>query len=247
MSSTAEKRRALAQFAAERDGRMGRMLRRTLVIVGLLALIAPVILWAGGFFSVPAAVAEVRRLVDEQVEEYARVARGEVPFASAPSSAAVFERFRELPREQREQAGRELGRLWQAHEHAELRSYFLLPPQARQAELDRRIKAEEERRRQWDEARARREQERARGDQQATTAGGRDGDGRSAGPAPAVRTTGGGGPPRVASDEARLQGMKRRLDRTTPEERALRAEYRRAMEARREQLGLPIGGSRRGG
>jgi hypothetical protein len=34
------------------------------------------------------------------------------------------------------------------------------------------------------------------------------------------------------------------IDRTTPEQRARYVEYRRAMEKRREQLGMPSGGPR---
>jgi hypothetical protein len=35
--------------------------------------------------------------------------------------------------------------------------------------------------------------------------------------------------------------MKRRLDNSSPDERALRTEYRRAMNERREQLGMEPG------
>lgn len=255
----AEKRRALADLAADRSrqGRGGRILKRALVMLVLLLLGSPIVLWACGFFTTPAAVAEVRRLVDEQVTEYERVTRGEVPFASAPNPGPLFEKMRGVPRQYREQAGREMGRVWQARERAEMGSYFALPSDQRLAELDRRIKAEEDRRRQWQEERERREQARAAGNQQAASDGDRGRDGRGQGGAP-LGAPGGGqggqpggrgpaaGPRGSTSEEARNQRLKQRLDRTTPEERAQQAEYRRAMEARRAQLGLPSGG-RRGG
>lgn len=237
MASMAEKRRALAALAAERGGgRAGRFGRRALATLVLLLLVSLPCLWAAGFFATPRAVAEVRQLVDSQVAEYDRVARGEVPYASAPSASPVWERMRELSPAHREQVGPELGRLWEAHERAEMGSYFALPPEQRQAELDRRLKAEADRRAKWQAEREKREQERAA----------RTGDGGgAAGRGPAAA---GAAAPRGGTEESRLQRSKARLDRTTPETRAQQAEYRRALEARRNQLGLPTGGGgRRGG
>ena len=53
----------------------------------------------------------------------------------------------------------------------------------------------------------------------------------------------GGGPP-GGTDEARNAWRKRIIDSTTPEQRARYSEYRRAMDVRRSQLGLPAGGPR---
>lgn len=239
MGSTAEKRRALAELAADRnrEGRAGRIAKRSLAALLLLLLIALPVLWARGFFSTPPAVAEVRQLVEQQVAEYDRVARGEVSFASAPSVGDVFGRMRDVPEPYREQAQREMGRLWEARERAETGSYFNLSAKERQAELDRRIKAEEERRQRWQAERGQRGQDQAGGDRRP---GGQNVAGRGDGQR-------GGGPRGGMSDEARMAWGKRRLDSTTPEERARRAEYRRAMEARRTQLGLPTDGGRRRG
>lgn len=242
MATMAEKRGALAALAAERDreGRAGRIVRRSVAAIALLGLTMLPVLWALGWFSTPEAVAEVRRLVDAQVAEYDRVARGEVPFALAPSPGAVLEKMRGMPREYREQVGREMGRLWEARERAEMDSYFALPAGQREAELDRRIKAEEERRQRWQAERDQRDRERAANGRQATAG-----------------SAGAGGPPgggssnaatrRGSTPEAIAQRMKQRLDRTSPDERAQRAEYRRAMEERRARMGQPSGGPRRSG
>jgi hypothetical protein len=208
----------------------------------LLLLIGVPTLWACGFFSSPQAVAEVKQLVDQHVAEYDRVARGEVAFASVPSFAPMMEKMRDVPRDYRDQVGQQMGRLWEARERAELASYFQLPPAQRQAELDRRIKADEARRQAWQAAREKRDQSRAAPSQQATSPGPSGGRGQGGG-APG---NGGGQPGGTRTEDARNARSKGRLDRTTPERRAQQAEYRRAMDARRKELGLPSGG-RRGG
>lgn len=252
MASTADKRRAVAALAAERNkqGAVGRFAKRAGGALALLALTAMPVLWLLGFFSSPKAVAEIEQAVDQQVAEYDRVARGEVPFASAPSARPMFDKMREVPPQYREQVGQQMGRLWEARERAETASYFALSPEKRQAELDRRIKADEERRKQWQAEREKRDQERAAGGQQSGGFAGRGGPGggppgggpgRGQGGGP-----GGGGPGgnRRGSEEARNDRSKRRLDQSTPEQRAQQSEYRRAMEERRTQLGLPSGGRR---
>lgn len=252
MASTADKRRAAAALAAERhrEGAGGRLLKRTALALLALALIAAPVLWAFGFFSTPKAVAEVKQFVDQQVAEYERVARGEVPYGSAPSTGAFFEKLRDVPREYRDQLGQQMGRLWEARERAEMASYFALPADKRQAELDRRIKADEDRRKAWQAEREKRDQQRAAGSQQANTGGGRGGPGGPGGAAGGPGGGGaGGGPPGGGrrgggTEESRNERSKRRIDSSTPEQRAQQAEYRRAIEERRKQLGLPTGGRR---
>ena len=230
MMSQADRRRLVAALAKERDERSagGRMARRAAAI-GLILLCLMALGWGLRFFSQPRAVADVEKLVDQQVAEYARVAQGEVPFASAPSFGAVREKLRDVPREYRAQVGEQMGRLFEARERAEMASYFQLPPAQRQAELDRRIKAEEARRQAREAERAERGRPQAAGGTQA----GNGGPGGQQGPG------GGGGPVSVSrTEEGRNERIKRRIDQTTPEERSMRAEYRRAMDARRRQLGL---------
>ncbi len=234
MSQTSDKRRALAAFVAERnrEGRAGRRLKRILATAVILLLIALPALWAGGFFATPRVIADIRALVDDQVADYDRIARGEAPYAAAPDLDAIFARMRQVPDALRDQAGREIGRLWAAREKAELASFFALPPQARQVELDRRITAEQERR-----ERSRAEWEKRQRDR---TSASRVAPGaqRSAAGAPGGARVG---------EEARQARGKRRIDRTSPEERAWRDEYRRVLDARRAQLYPGSSGGRRGG
>jgi hypothetical protein len=74
----------------------------------------------------------------------------------------------------------------------------------------------------------------------AVTGGGRDGNGGREGSGErGDRSAPGGGsnPPRT--DESRSNWRKRIIDRTTPEQRARYVEYRRAVEQRRGERGLP--------
>jgi hypothetical protein len=237
MMTQADRRRAVAALAAERDERSAgsRMARRAAAIaLVLLCLLA--LFWGMGLFSSPRAVADVERLVEKQVAEYDRVARGEVPFEAAPSFGAFRDTMRDVPQEYRAQVGAQMGRLWEARERAEMASYFQLPPAQRQAELDRRIKAEEARRQAREAERAARDRARPSNGQQAGN-GGQGGQQGPGGGGPG--NAGQGGPVSISrTEEGRNQRSKQRIDRSTPEERTMRAEYRRAMDARRRQLGL---------
>lgn len=233
----ADRRRAVAALVAERDertasGRLKRWAAATvLLLLGLMGLG-----WGIGLFSPPRAVADAERLVDQQVAEYDRVARGEVPFAAAPSFGAFRDTMRDVPREYRDQVGEQMGRLWEARERAEMASYFHLPPTQRQAELDRRIKAEEARRQAREAERAARDRARPSNSQQAGNGGQRGQQGPGGG---GPGNAGQGGTVSISrTEEGRNERSKQRIDRSTPEERSMRAEYRRAMDARRKQLGL---------
>ena len=220
-----------------------RWLRRTGQVLSLLLLPAGLLLWWGGFFTPPAAVAEIRSLVDEEVARLAKVSRNEIPYGSAdPDMGEWFQKFRDVPESYRDEVRREMGRLFSARERAATSSYFALPPAQRKAELDRRIKAEDARRQQWMAERAARSQNDRPGNPQT---------GPNAGPGRGEAQRG-AGPQRGPSDQAgrrrgprtedsRNEWMKRRIDASSPEERARRTEYRRAMNERREQLGLSPG------
>jgi hypothetical protein len=136
----------------------------------------------------------------------------------------------------------------EAGETAQVNSFFLVPPAQRQAELDRRIKAE-------DDARKKRTADRSKGGNRGSprgTAGGpgdnqvagnRGPGGGGGGGVPGGRGPGGGGPPRGGfSEEDRNNRRKSMLDNSDPEQRGRRAEYRRQMDERRQQTGGGTGG-----
>jgi len=237
MMSQADRRRVVAALAAERDERSaGSRMARRAAAIALILLCLLALFWGMGLFSSPRAVADVERLVEKQVAEYDRVARGEVPFEAAPSFGAFRDTMRDVPREYRAQVGEQMGRLWEARERAEMASYFHLPPTQRQAELDRRIKVEEARRQAREAERAERDRARPSNGQQAGN-GGQGGQQGPGGGGPG--NAGQGGPVSISrTEEGRTQRSKQRIDRSTPAERTLRAEYRRAIDARRRQLGL---------
>lgn len=226
-ASMADKRRVLAEMARDRSRGEGqrRWLAWALAALAVAALVLGM-LWLMGFFSTPTAVRELRDLVDRQVEELGRAGRNEVAFAAAESGMeSVMERMRDVPRDYREQTRADIGRLFEARERAEIDSYFALPPDDRKAEMDRRIKADEERRKAREADRAQRAATAAKQTTRAPAAGG-------------PPQGSGGRSRRDGSEEGRNARMKAGIDRTTPEQRARRTEYRRVMEERRTQLGL---------
>ncbi|MCI0460392.1 MAG: hypothetical protein L0Z62_25855 [Gemmataceae bacterium] len=99
-----------------------------------------------------------------------------------------------------------------------LAAYFRLPRQQQIAYLDRQINEMEARRKEWERA---------------AKAKGKGGTALKGGP-PGKGTFGPKDP------EARERARKLRLDQSTPEARAQRAEYFRQLTQRRQQRGLPV-------
>lgn len=238
MATASTRRQALADIAQARrgDGSASKLVRRlaiAVVVVGLLALVG---LWLLGFFSVPKELRAVQALVDQHMAELQRVARNEAPFGSSGESfGALFETMRQVPEAYRDQARNELGRLFEARETAEVNSFFGMRPEQRMAELDRRIQADEERRKAWEQRRRGSEERRAERtlDQSGSQTGG---------------SGGRGGPPQAGgrswgsrTEESRNLRSKTRIDKTTAESRARRTEYRRLKDQRRIELGLSPG------
>ena len=249
-------RETVRRHRGEEPSGKRRWLRRTLQALSVLLLPIGLLLWWGGFFAPPAAVAELQTLVDGEVARLAKMARNEIPYDSGRTDMGnLFEKMRNVPESYRDQVRQQMGRLFSARERASVGSYFALPPDQRKAELDRRIKAEEARRQQWMAERAARGQNDRPGNPQtgpnaSPSPGGRPGPGRESGnPGEAQRRA---GPQQGPTDQAgrrrgprtedsRNEWMKRRIDASSPEERARQTEYRRAMTERREQLGLSPG------
>jgi rubrerythrin len=102
-----------------------------------------------------------------------------------------------------------------------LRQFLKMPKREQQAKLDQDIKRMEQRRQEF--AKMRNDQAKSGGGPNAANAWGN-------------RATG-----RLDPDQ-RDERARRRLDNSTPEERAARSEYRQLLDQRRQQLGLPAGG-----
>jgi type IV secretory pathway VirB10-like protein len=237
MATASARRQALADLARARTGDSSAavLVRRSAIAVVILGFLALAVLWMLGFFSTPKELRAVQTLVDQQVAELQRVARNEAPFGSGGESfGTMFETIRQVPEAYRDQARSELGRLFEARETAEVNSFFGMPPEQRMAELDRRIRAEEERRKAW-EARRRPSEER-RSERPAPSGERAD---RSAGTGGGGRSPQASGPGRgIRTEEGRNLRAKSRIDRTSAETRARRTEYRRLKDQRRIELGI---------
>ena len=244
-TASTDTRRALAEMMRNRKQSSQLPIRRimfSLAVAAIVALLAMLCLWVFGFFRTAPEVLAVRTLVGEQVKHYVSVGHNEKPSSGEnPAMGQIMEMVRDLPPNLRPQVERDTQRLFQAAMDSQVNSFFNLPPQSREAELDRRIKEQESDRKRRDAERA------ARGadDQQnAGSGGGRGGRGGGGGGGGPPGGGGGGGPPgggRGGSEDNRNNWRKTMLDRTSPDERAKQTEYRRAMEERRQQLGLQPG------
>lgn len=259
--SAGEARRALASM--DRDSKrgggsgsaLGKWFKRGAVALLALFMVTLPVGWALGWFSTPAQVVEVRAVINQQIADLDKVAAGQVPYNGGPDMGQVSGKMRDLPEEMRDQVRRDIGRLREASERAQVNSFFNVPPAQREAELDRRIKAEDERRKQWMADRAKnrggggREGGRGEGGGRPqgggpgamAAAGGGGGGGGRGGPG------GGGGPGRGFGEEDRNNRRKAMLDNSNPGGRARVAEYRRQMDERRQLLGGGGGGGGRGG
>lgn len=238
MATVTSRREALAEFARGRRGADGTGLtaRRAGIALAVLVLLGGAIAWMLGAFGGPREVRQLRTLVDQEIRQLDQAVKSGVAFDSVPTNfGAIMEQARAVPEAQRGDAWREMGRLFEARETAEVQTFFRLPPADRDAELDRRIRAEEDRRKARDAARA-----------PSDRGGQRGGGGGGGGGSPRGAPTGGGtatagGPPGGrggSTEDQRNQRYKASIDRTTPEQRAMRMEYRRVMQERRAKLGL---------
>lgn len=258
-ATVAEKRLFLARLAEARDssqggrqGRtgLGRTGMRVMLVILTLALATLLWLWMSGFFTTPKEVLEIRAMVDEQIVQLGRVARNEAPLTYDTSVfRESISRVRDMAPGVRAQVRSEMDRLGRARDKAELQSYFALPPIERRDELDRRIKAEESRR----QASQQRGSQKSSSQKSSKGGGSGQGSGTRGSPQaasaslPAGAGPAGGGSARPGgTEEERNTRRKQRLDTSSPEARAQGAEYRRAMAARRQQLGL-VSGRGRGG
>ena len=214
-----------------------------LAAIGLIALVAFLIAWLGGWirFTTDPRITEIQKLQDEARQKFV-VTGGPTTIAEATEAVTMMATIRQkveaLPANLRPQAERSGSSVFRSAMRQRIDAYFTLPPEKRQAELDRQIKQEEMMRKAFETA----------GKVAGFFGGGPPGGGQ--GSAQGGQTTGQsgggppGGPPQGASQENVNKWRKGIIDSTTPEQRARYVEYRRAMDQRRKELGMPAGGPR---
>lgn len=218
-----------------------------LAVLAGVAVLAVLVAWLLGWisFGTDPRVAEIQKM---QEEARAQFAEGGGPRTVADATAAVTAmntiraKVDALPPHLRPQVERQGGSVFRTAMRARIDSYFTAPPEKRKAELDRQIDQEEMMRKAFEAGRAVAGMFGGgqSGGQQASQGGAGQG-----GAAQGGQQAGGsrpGGPPQGGSEEDRNRWRKSMIDSTTPEQRARYVEYRRAMDERREQRGLPTWG-----
>jgi len=227
-----------------------------LAVLAGVAVLAVLVAWFLGWisFGTDPRVAEIQKM---QEEARAQFAEGGGPRTVVEATAAVTAmntiraKVDALPPHLRPQVERQGGSVFRTAMRARIDSYFTAPPEKRKAELDRQIDQEEMMRKAFEAGRAVAGMFGGgqSGGQQASQGGagqGAAGQGAAGqGGQQAAQASGGrsgGGPPQGGSEEDRNRWRKSMIDSTTPEQRARYVEYRRAMDERREQRGLPTWG-----
>lgn len=207
-----------------------------------LALVAFLIAWFGGWirFTTDPRVVEVQKLQDEARQKFADNG-GPQTLAEATDAvtamATIRQKVEALPANLRPQVERSGGSMFRSAMRQRIDAYFSLPPAKRQAELDRQIKQEDLMRKAFETASS----------VAGFFGGGPPGGGPPGGGPPGGPPGGGGqgsGSPQAPSQDASNKWRKGIIDSTTPEQRARYVEYRRAMDQRRKELGMPSGGPR---
>ena len=234
------------------EGSSGTALRWGGILLAL-ALLAFLFAWFMGWiqFTTDPRVVEIRKMQEEARQKFVATG-GPNTLVEATEAVVAMAQIRQkvesLPENLRPQAERSGGSMFRTAMRARIDGYFALPPEKRQAELDRQIKHEEMMRKAFETAgavmgafggggNAGRGQGGQAGSASQQAPGAQQGAGaQQAGGPP------GGGPSGSRTEEDRNRWRKQMIDRTTPEQRARYVEYRRAMDARREQLGLPSRG-----
>jgi hypothetical protein len=201
------------------------MAAAVLVVVAILGA------WlAGGIsFGTDPRVQEILALQEQASQKFAgnggpsNLAEATAAFTSMME---IRQKTEALPPHLKPQVEQAAGDAFRNMFQARIDRYFSMPPEQRQAELDRQIDQQEMFRKAMEAGRT-----------VATALGG----GQNTGGGNATNQP--GGPPGAGrSEEERNQWRKTRiLDRTSPQERARFTEYIRALDARREQRGLTSG------
>jgi hypothetical protein len=257
MSTAAVRASRAAQPSGRYDEKTGRGF--WLAVLGGIAALALLVAWLLGWisFGTDPRVAEIQKLQEEARTQFAE---GGGPKTIAEATAAVTAmntiraKVEALPQNLRPQVERQGSSVFRTAMRARIDTYFTTPPEKRKAELDRQIDQEEMMRKAFEAGRTVAGMfgggAAAAGGQPAGQGGaGQGASGQTGGGAGGTGGPGGGGrpgggPPQSGSEEDRNRWRKSMIDSTTPEQRSRYVEYRRAMEERREQRGLPSGWGR---
>lgn len=200
-----------------------------------VALLGVLAAWLAGWIRVGTdpRVQEILALQEQARERYAANG-GPTNLADATAAVTSMTEIRQkteaLPEHLRPQVEQAAGNVFRSAFRARIDGYFALPPNQRQAELDRQIDQDELMRKAFEAGRT---VMNALGGGSAQAAAGSPTTGGTGAP-PA-----GGSPWSSRSEDERNRWRKSMIDRTNPQERARYTEYRRAVDARREQRGLP--------
>jgi uncharacterized membrane protein YgcG len=236
------------RFGSDSGDKPAGRASRWLLVLAAIALVALLVAWLLGWirFTTDPRVVEIRQMQAEAEQKFA--ANGgpqtlEEAKEAVATMSAIREKIETLPVHLRLQAGSAARGFFRTSMQTRINAYFSTPPDKRQAELDRQIKQEELFRQAWEAS----QPAAAAGQQGGGAAGGQAAGGQGGGTGGGTAQGGGGqggggrggfGPPRGGSEEDRNRWRKNMIDSTTPDQRAKYVEYRRAMDARREQLGM---------
>jgi hypothetical protein len=236
-------------YSAQADDDATPAWQKWLAALALLALISFLVAWMLGYirFTTDPRILEVRKMQEDVQQKYMSNGGPSTPTEATEMVAAmgqIREKIQSLPSDLRQQVERRGGNMFRNSMRARIDSYFAAPPEKRQAELDRQIRQEEMMRKAMES-----------GGMNGMFGGGPPGGGPPGGGGPGSGQGGGqtGGPGgqagngqggRPRTEEDRNRWRKNIIDSTTPDQRARYAEYRRAMEVRRSQLGMEPRGPR---
>jgi len=236
-----------ARFPPDATDNSSKPVGKWLAVIGLIALVAFLIAWLGGWirFTTDPRITEIQKLQDEARQKFV-VTGGPTTLAEATDAVTMMATIRQkveaLPANLRPQAERSGSSVFRSAMRQRIDAYFTLPPEKRQAELDRQIKQEEMMRKAFETA------GKVAGFFGGGPPGGGQGSGQGGSGGQANSQGGGGppggGPPQGPSQDNSNKWRKGIIDSTTPEQRARYVEYRRAMDQRRKELGMPSGGPR---
>lgn len=212
-------------------------MKRSTIIVVLVLLTGSVALGATWMFRSPEVDPAVAQL-EQKAQQMFQQGQTMTDDQRREAWTQMRQSMDQLTPEQRDQFRDRQRSEWMKREDEQLRKFFALSKQDQIKELDKRINEREARRK-------RRDQQRNRGDDRTANRADRGDRGGRGGPGgPGSGGPGGGGPGGRGDRMANATGAERNqwrvqmLNNTTPQQRAMRDEYRRMYDSRRQQRGM---------